>query len=290
MKRFVLYNPKSGDRAGKSVAKRLEEFLQGCELIYVDMTEIVNYDTFFSQISESDEIYICGGDGTLNRYINQTIGIDYKNKVYYYAAGSGNDLANDLGIEPYSKPIKIDEYIASLPIVTVKGETYRFINGVGLGVDGYVCAEKSRIREENNKKEGYIMVALKALFKDYKPTKATVTVDGVTAAYDRVWMASVMKGRFFGGGMKIAPTQNRFDEEGLVTSLVAHNLSKLKILCLFLLIFKGNHIKYVKHVALKKCKEVKVEFDKPAVIQIDGETISDVLGYTVSVPVTAKTQ
>lgn len=196
IKRFVLYNPISGNGKGEGSVKALSSILTGCELIYLNMTEINNYSTFFSQITEADEIYICGGDGTLNRFINETSEIEYKNKVYYYAAGSGNDFMNDLGENPYGKPIKIDDYISALPTVTVSGKTYRFLNGVGLGVDGYVCAEISRKKEVKKKKVSYVPVALKALFKDYKPTKATVTVDGVANTYERVWMTCVMKGRF----------------------------------------------------------------------------------------------
>lgn len=83
--------------------------------------------------------------------------------------------------------------------------------------------------------------------------------------------------------MMIAPDQKRFDDEGLVTSVVAHNLSKFKILSLFLLIFKGKHTKYVDYVAVNKCREVSVEFDRPCILQLDGETISNVSSYTVKI-------
>ena len=283
MKRFILYNPISGNGQGESFKKKLSNMLVGCELIHLNIMEIKNYTTFFSQITESDEVYVCGGDGTLNRFINETSEIEYKNKIYYYAAGSGNDFMNDLEVTSYTKPIRIDEYISSLPTVTVKDKTYRFLNGVGLGVDGYVCSEISRKKALKKKKVSYVPVALKALFKDYSPTNATVTVDGVTNTYSRVWMSAVMKGRFFGGGMMIAPDQKRFDSEGKLTALVAYNLSKFKILSLFLLIFKGKHTKYVNHIAINRCSEVQVEFDSPCIIQIDGETIPDVSSYTVKI-------
>ena len=205
-----------------------------------------------------------------------------KNDILCFAAGSGNDFMNDMNLTPSPEPIKINDYIKNLPTVTVKGKTYRFLNGVGLGMDGFVCSEMNRLRELKNKKVSYIPVAVKALIK-YHPTKATVTVDGETKTYNRVWLASAMKGRYFGGGMKITPDQDRFDSEFLVSSIIAHNLSKLKIISLFALIFKGTHTRYVQHVALKKCKEVKVEFDRPAILQVDGEAIPDVTSYTVSV-------
>ena len=37
------------------------------------------------------------------------------------------------------KPVKINKYIKGLPTVTVNGKDYRFINGIGFGIDGYCC-------------------------------------------------------------------------------------------------------------------------------------------------------
>ena len=47
--------------------------------------------------------------------------------------------------------------------------------------------------------------------------------------------------------------------------------------------FSGKHAKYVKNVRMTKGKVVEVTFDKPTALQIDGETITDVLSYKVEV-------
>jgi hypothetical protein len=59
--------------------------------------------------------------------------------------------------------------------------------------------------------------------------------------------------------------------------------SKLKTLFIFPSIFSGKHAKYVKNVRMTKGKVVEVTFDKPTALQIDGETITDVLSYKVEV-------
>lgn len=281
MKYYILFNPLAGSGSCESRLDSLKIEENGKKVFY-DVTSAGGYEKLLSDLEQDDKIVICGGDGTVNRFINGISGLEIKNDILYFAAGSGNDFMNDMNLKPSAEPMKINDYINNLPTVTVKDKTYRFLNGVGLGVDGFVCAEISRLRALKNKKVSYIPVALKALFKCYTPTKATVTVDGEATTYNHVWMAPTMKGRFFGGGMMIAPDQKRFDSDGLISSIVAHDLSKLKILSLFLLIFKGKHTKYTKYVTIKKCHEVKVEFDRPAFIQIDGETIPDVLSYTVS--------
>ena len=280
MKYYILFNPLAGmgSSSGRLDSLKIEE---NGEKVFYDITNDGGYEKLLSDLGTDDKIVICGGDGTVNRFINGIKDLEINNDILYFAAGSGNDFMNDMNLKPSTEPIKINEFIENLPTVTIKGKIYKFLNGVGLGVDGFVCAEISRLREIKQKKVSYIPVALKALFKCYTPTKATVTVDGETNTYSKVWMAATMKGRFFGGGMMIAPDQDRFDSDNLITSIVAHNLSKFKILSLFLLIFKGKHTKYTQYVAMKKCHEIKVEFDRPATIQIDGETIEDVVSYTV---------
>ena len=48
-------------------------------------------------------------------------------------------------------------------------------------------------------------------------------------------------------------------------------------------IFKGEHVKYTKMISIYKGSEVKVSFDKPTALQIDGETVLGVTEYTVKV-------
>ena len=279
LKNLVLYNPLAGKGRGEA-RSRLINLTDG-NTEFINMTEIADYDVFFKQTEPDDRVIICGGDGTLNCFINATEGIAYSNEVYYWAAGSGNDFLHDLGHKESKELFPIKEYILGLPTLTVKGKAYRFINGVGFGIDGYCCRERDRLIKMGKKFASYALVALKGLIFAFKPCNATVVVDGKEFKYSRVWMVPCMFGRYFGGGMKVAPTQDRNNPDRSFTVLVAHNLSKLKIISLFLSIFKGNHIKYTKHITLHNAKEVTVTFDKPCDMQIDGEPLTDVSSYTV---------
>lgn len=46
-------------------------------------------------------------------------------------------------------------------------------------------------------------------------------------------------------------------------------------------IFKGEHIKHKDVVSVYKGHNISVEFDSPHALQIDGETIKNVLSYSV---------
>jgi len=285
MKNYILFNP----LAGNGSCKRKTDALiidKEAENIYYDITAEGAYENLFSQLHKDDKIIICGGDGTLNRFVNEISELNISNDILYFAAGSGNDFLNDIGQKASSKPIKINSYIENLPLLYTNGRIYRFINGIGFGLDGYACAECNRLRKEKGKKVSYAAVALKGLLGAYTPVNATVRVDGKEYTYKKVWLASCMKGKFFGGGLKIAPEQQRMSPDGEVTSIIVHNLSRFRILTVFPSLFKGTHVKYTQYIDMKKCFDVTVSFDKPVELQIDGETVSRVTEYTVKIPKT----
>ena len=80
----------------------------------------------------------------------------------------------------------------------------------------------------------------------------------------------------------ITPKQDRLNEEHVVSSVVVHDAGKLKILTVFPKIFKGKHITHTDIYEVKLGHEIRVEFDKPCALQVDGETYLNVKYYTVS--------
>ena len=90
-----------------------------------------------------------------------------------------------------------------------------------------------------------------------------------------------MNGRYYGGGMEIAPAQDRLNPDRRVSVVVMHCASKLKTLSVFPSIFKGEHVKHDEMVTVLTGHDIRVEFDRPTALQIDGETISGVRGYHV---------
>ena len=155
----------------------------------------------------------------------------------------------------------------------------KFINGIGYGIDGYCCEEGDRIRATSDKRVNYTTIALKGLIYKYKPTNAVVTIDGVRKEYKKVWLAPAMNGRYFGGGMMPTPGQKRLSDDKKLSSLVFHGAGKLHTLLMFPSIFKGGHVKYTKYAVITEGKHIKVEYDRPVALQIDGETVLNVTEY-----------
>lgn len=280
MKYKVLYNPFAGRINDTSFYDELKSALPDDEIEYYDLTKI-DYPEFFATVKEGEGVIIAGGDGTLNRYINATDGMEITAPVYYYAAGNGNDFWTDIGRKTGDKPVELAPYIKDLPTVEVNGGKYKFINGVGYGIDGYCCEVGDKLKAAD-KKVNYAGIAIKGLLFHFKPSNAEVIADGVTYNFKKVWIAPTMNGRMYGGGMIPTPAQDRLNAERTVSLCVFHGSGKLKTLMIFPSLFKGEHVKKTKNVKIISGKKITVRFDKPCALQIDGETVLNVTEYTVT--------
>ena len=260
----------------------------GGEVVCQDITTVEDYAALFAELGCEDRLILCGGDGTINRFVNATEGIDIKCEVLYTAVGTGNDFLKDLGKSESDEPFSLKPYIQNLPTVELNGEKCRFLNGIGFGIDGYCCEIGDAMKAKApDKPVNYTAIAIKGLLFHYKPATATVTVDGVSHTYKKVWIAATMKGRYYGGGMMNAPAQDRLAEDGEVTLVLFHGKGRLKTLMAFPSIFEGKHVEHKDMVAVHTGKQIHVAFDHPAALQIDGETRLNVNEYTVTAGVPA---
>ena len=272
----IIYNPLSGNKSGANCAKALQDRLDVTECI--DMTSIESYQDFFESHKDIN-IIICGGDGTLNRFLNDISDIEINSSIYFYPCGSGNDFFRDMEADT-NNIVCIDKYIKNLPTCFVGDKKFKFINGIGYGIDGYCCEVGDKLRLESDKPINYTGIAIKGLLFHYKPTAAKVTVDGVTHEFKKVWIAPTMLGRYYGGGMMPTPAQDRSNENGELSVMIFHDTTSIQTLMIFPSIFKGEHIKKEKKVTVLTGKEITVEFSEPRPLQIDGETIPNVNSYT----------
>lgn len=276
---YLLYNPLSNN---SNLKEKLDSIINELKQKYPDLIEydVTEYDylEFARNSKDTDTTILVGGDGTINYFANNYKKTKVKGNILFYPGGTGNDFSNDLEI--HTELIDLKKYMENLPKVKVKGKEYYFINNVGFGLDGMVCQIADELKAKGKKKISYASISIKLLLYKYKTCKAKVTVDGETKEYKKVWLAPAMNGRCYGGGMLMAPNQDRNSDK--MTCIVLHGSLRLRILFIFTTIFKGTHIKYKKLVEVLEGKKIHVEFEKPTAVQIDGETIKDVKEYTAT--------
>ncbi len=274
---YVLYNELSNNGNAKEKIEELKANIKG-ESEFVNVIGL-DPQEFISKLTSDDLIILCGGDGTINRFANYTDKLSVPCDILLYPSGNGNDFYRDLK-ENYgaNEMPSIKKFIENLPKVTVNGRDYRFLNGVGFGVDGMCCEMADDMKAAGKKKIDYTALSIKIVLFKYKCPKASITVDGETIEYKKAWIASAMNGRYYGGGMKAAPEQDRLGDE--LTCVVFHNLGRIRTLMGFPKIFQGEHVNNKKLVTVRSGKEITVKFDKPIALQIDGETVRGVTEYT----------
>lgn len=238
-----------------------------------------DFKKFFDGLKSEDEVVLIGGDTSVNQFIRKTKGVNIRNNVYLKANGTGDDFLTDIG-GSIEEEVLINPYLKKLPIAKIKGVERPFVNGVGSGLDGYCCEVAEEQKASHPSAEiNYTSIAIKGLLFKFKPFHATVFVDGQKHEYDDVWIVSTMKGRYYGGGMKIAPDQDR--ESDHLSVVVYMCKSKIKALMQFTSIFKGTHVNNKEMVEVLTGKNIRIKLSRPAPVQIDGVAILNVEEYTV---------
>ena len=275
-RQYILYNKLAGH--GKNY-EDVSEFSKEFESpVIIDVTSADGYTRFFESVEDSDDVIVCGGDGTLNHFVNRIKDKDFGSRVFYHAIGSGNDFLRDID-DTFPRVVEITKYVRNLPTVEINGKETAFINGIGFGIDGYCCEVGDELKEKSDKPVNYTAIAIKGLLFHFKSVNATVTVDGVEHQFKKAWICPTMNGRYYGGGIMPTPAQDRLNPEHKLSVMVFHGSNRLKTLMIFPKLFNGTHLKHSKHITVLEGKSIEVTFDRPTPLQIDGETVKNVSSY-----------
>ena len=281
---FLLYNSnskigKNKEKIFKVLASAIKTFKDG-DIRVKDITKLDSIEERLAKINkEKDKILIVGGDGTLTSLINKYKKyLDNLPKIYAVKAGTGNDFLRNIIHSGYpveninNKYFLINPFLKNLPICKVNNNEKTFLNGIGIGLDGYICKNVEEQRNKNNK-QSFFKITLKS-FMEFKPLeKLTIEVDGKKHELKKCWFASIMNGKYYGGGMKIAPKADFKGEK--LQAIIINDINKFKLFMLFPLIYTGNHSK-VKAVHFFEGKHIKITSDEKTYVQIDGEPQNDI--------------
>lgn len=268
---IILFNPLSKKGKCLEEVRKFEKKLTKKKIPY-ETYNLLDIDgrerDFIAGLNEEDIAVIVGGDGTLHFIVNKIRGYEIKCKVFLYTAGSGNDFSRG----HKGKFFEITKEIVDLPTVTVNGEETVFINGVGMGIDAAVCYQQYA-NMKIGKQESYFKIATR-IFKKFKKFSMKITIDGKVREYDDVWFAVVQNGKYFGGGMKVAPKAKRDDEH--LDICIIRRINVFILLLIFPLIFLGKHVWFKKVVEMYYGNHIIFETKTFDMMQHDGEVMRNV--------------
>jgi len=244
---------------------------------YVFTTSPVLSDNqlFFQQhLNEYDEVIMLGGDGTLHLLANCMA--NCTQPITVLPCGTGNDFMRNFGYSNSQlKQLVNSKHSLSIDLGKVN-ERY-FINSAGVGFDAEIVE-----RTQGNKgwlaRFSYLYHAFTCLFF-FKESLLSLQQECQEVQYSN-FLTVFANGKYFGGGMKIAPKAELSSSHLMRYSVEKTSLLK-KVLALPKL-YRGTHTKLpeVKEHAFRQ-----LEIVTPGLpIQADGESA----GYTPAVIEVAK--
>lgn len=252
-------------KAGKGKALRLSHFLQS-QLEHRNIYYDLFIDNWVNQLSPYTEVWVVGGDGTLNFFLNKYPECNIP--IVIYKGGTGNDIAWKLYGE-ISDMQQFEYVLAAAPKRVDAGICNQtiFINGIGIGFDGEVLKSMKAIRLIGGH-IGYLMVVIKKIFT-FNEFHFSISADGIKID-ERFLLMMVFNSSRTGGGFHVVPTALLSD--GLLNMILCKPLSVLKRLRYLPLIERGKHMKLecIKH---SLCKEITIECNTMLPAQCDGDLI-----------------
>lgn len=276
---YILFNPLSKSGKNKKTIAKLELLLTKKNETFqsYNLIEIQDIPAFIKQLNPQDKVVFVGGDGTIHYVANFLRHREFEQKIYAYGAGTGNDFFRNIESQEDGLP-QINQHIQNLPVVTHHGGEEVFVNGCGLGVDAEVCRRVNKSRSDSAL--AYGLNAIRS-FLTYRPFDCTLEVDGIQHSFKKVWIVSIMHGKYQGGGMLFAPDAVRDDE--WLEVMVAYKMSRLSLIFLFPSIYKGQHLRYQsKGLAFFKVKKVSIQTVQTISLQMDGEVREKINAITIT--------
>jgi YegS/Rv2252/BmrU family lipid kinase len=227
-----------------------------------------------------ETIAVVGGDGTVNEVVNGIVDKDGKGRATLgiICTGTGRDCIRSLNI-PYdfSKTCKVlanrncvDIDLGHVEYISNSRKSRRYyINTAGLGFDASVAERTRRFKRMG----GTIpfLLAFATVFAAYKAKNITLDIDG-RIKQDRYLLIAINNGRYFGGGMKIAPDADPCD--GLLDVVTIRDVHKLRLLYNFPRLYRGTHITHPR-VDIYKARCVDVKTSEKMLLQLDGEVVGE---------------
>jgi YegS/Rv2252/BmrU family lipid kinase len=285
MKTFFVVNPHSanrttGERWGElaaTIARTLSDF--GVEFTRgpMDAARL----TTQALKSGYDCIVAAGGDGTINEVVNGFFEngavINPQAALGVLPRGTGGDFRRtfewDTDFTAAVKRLKTPETrpldVGLLEYRAHDGSTQHryFVNVCSFGVSGVVDQEVNTTTKALGGKVSFMLGSLKALTK-YKDRLVKFTVDGGPLEQAHVTTLAVANGKYFGGGMKVAPGADVSDGLFDVTLWSGYGVSDFVLKSAG--VYSGAHVKW-KGTRTLTCKELVATSDEDVLIDCDGE-------------------
>ncbi len=270
----AIVNPvagrRHGDRLRETALAELDRLFPGIE---VRITRSPGDATALARdLRDSTLVVAVGGDGTTREVADGLAGADASLAVV--PVGSGNDFCRTLGI-----PVDVHEAcrVAAAArtreidfvrlLARVPGGTRQsgFVNAAGFGFDARVVAETRKSRRLRG-----LALYGSAVFRavrDYDCPRVVIRT-AQREWQQRILLLAAANGRFYGGGMAIAPEAE--PDDGQLDVCIIDEVGRFKVVRYLPRLVRGTH-GGIEEVTFVRTPTLELEFVDPVVFQLDGD-------------------
>lgn len=256
----IATNTLAGSGKAIKIAAEIQQLLTDKNI----SSQIFTEKEWDRRMYDFDQVWITGGDGTLNYFVNEYS--DIKIPLCIFNAGTGNDFHALLyGKTTIAK--QVDHVLASTPktIDAGKCNDRYFLNGVGIGFDGSVAKSLLGVKKFGGK-TSYMLTILKHIFF-YKEQQYSI-LSAQKKTTGKFLMISIANGTRYGGGFLVAPVAK--PDDGLLDANLVKPLSLFKRLRYLPVIEKGKHLD-LPFVDYYNTKKISVTSERVMQAHLDGE-------------------
>jgi YegS/Rv2252/BmrU family lipid kinase len=255
----IVCNPTPENEKSLRITNSIEIFLSGIDVRHKAFTT-----QWPEKFDEFSEVWIVGGDGTANWFVNHYSSIQLPLAIF--PGGSGNDfhwmLYGDQSLEQ-----QVEHVLQCQPKMIDAGlcnEKF-FLNGVGIGFDGAIVRDLLG-KKKLGGKASYLLSILKQII-GYHEKSCTLQMPNETIRED-CFLISVANGKRYGGGFLVAPKACIFDE--LLDVNIVGKVSPIKRMKYLPVIEKGEHLD-LEFVKYRKTDKIIIHSSSKLHAHMDGE-------------------
>jgi YegS/Rv2252/BmrU family lipid kinase len=280
----VVVNPKSRNgatgRSWERVERALRDALGDLEVSRTRAPRDAERVAREAAESGAERLLVAGGDGTASEVVAGLLdaGLGERVALGFLPLGTGGDWRRTLGT-----PRGLDAAVATIASGHERrvdagrlefeppegGALHRthFVNVASAGLSGFV----DRLVNETPKTLGgtasFLIGTLRGLAA-WRNVRARVRVDGEPLYEGPLVLATAANGRYFGGGMHVAPRAR--PDDGRLDVVVIPGLPKLRLLSRMPHLYRGTHLD-LPEVRFAQGRTVELEPDAPWELDVDGE-------------------
>ena len=144
---YAFFNPLAGNGQCREDVTLLEFFYDN--ICYCDMTLPETYETQLFALTPEDTLILCGGDGTVHRFLNLVQDTPIPCDILLFPLGHRNQFARRLHHHLGDAPFSIKQQLLHCPSVTVGNRTRCFLWGVEFNPMGHRFQHKQAIVNVN---------------------------------------------------------------------------------------------------------------------------------------------